>query len=226
MADNALRAALFVVAAVFLTTPVWAPALDITGSEYQYHSAPVTAADNRIQVEGYNPGLNDFEGIDCFNEVDESRRCAFETRLLDGSNQSVGPTVENTSRFGLSTREQYVAVDASGQVFERTWVYNESAEEHELGLQRANASRVLEAIAEPVGDHDRPIRRTVETGSTWADEPLSGPQLVTSDGATYIVYDPYTRTFLSEKPFVERLLELVSIGIGLLLFYRTRQMEW
>ena len=225
MVDSPLRTTLLVIAALFLTTPIWAPALDVTGAEHQYHSAPVTVEDNRIQVE--EPRVNGFEGIDCFQAVRESRLCAFEARLLEGSsNQSVGPSVENTSRYGLYAQDQYVAVDADGQVFERTWVLNESAGTYELGLQRANASRVLEEIARPVGEHPRPVRRAVETGSAWTEESLSEPQLVTSDGRTYIVYDRGRRTFLSEKPLVERLFELLSMGIGLLLFDRTRRMEW
>lgn len=227
MVDDSLRVALLCIAAIFLTTPVWAPALDVTGNEYEYYAAPVTAEDNRIQVEGYNPGLRDFEGIDCFKEFRESRQCAFEAELLDGAaTAGVGPTVEDTNPHTLSVGEQYVAFDATGRVYERTWEQNESSGAYELGLQRANASRVLEEIAGPVGEHDRPIRRAVRAGPTWADEHLEEPQLVTAGEQTYIVYAPYTRSGLSEKPFVERLFELGAIGIGLLLFERTRRMEW
>jgi hypothetical protein len=92
-----------------------------------------------------------------------------------------------------------------------------------LGLERVNASEVLEEIARPVDQRSKPVRRTVETGSAWADESLSEPVLVTSSGRYYIVYTAGTRSTLSEKPFTERVFELVSIGVGILLFDRARR---
>ncbi|MDS0259364.1 hypothetical protein NDI56_08170 [Haloarcula sp. S1CR25-12] len=225
MADPLRRTALLVMAALFITTPVWGPALDITGRDYQYQAALVTVDDNRIQVEGDHSELNGFDAIDCFEEPRHSRRCAVESRIVNGSSiQAPYPGARNGARSSrLDVREPYVAFADTGRVYERTTGWNDSAEAYVLGLERTNASRVFELYSQPVGQSARPVRRTVETGSAWADDSLSEPVLVSSSGRYYIVYVADTRSTLGEKPLTERLFELISFGIGILLFERARR---
>lgn len=225
MVDSPRRTVLLALAVLCVMTPVWAPALDITGREYQYRAALVTVEDERVRVVGDHPHLAGFDGIDCFHERFPSRRCGFESRLIDESSiRAPYPNVRHVSGDpSLATREQYVAFAGHGQVFERTTQWNDSAGAYVLGLARVGGSEVLEEKARPVDQHARPIRQTVRTGSAWADEPLSEPVLVTSSGRYYVVYTGNTRSSLSEKPLTERVFELLSIGVGLVLFDRARR---
>lgn len=120
----------------------------------------------------------------------------------------------------LDAPERHVAFPGDGRVFERTTGWNGSAGTYVLDLERANATRVLERASRPVDQYPPPVGRAVETGSSRADEQLEDPVLVESGGRYYSVSTTGTRTFLSEKPFTERLFELVAIAAGAILLWR------
>ena len=222
MVGTPRRLALLAIGALLVTTPVWAPALDVTGRDYEYRAALVTVEDDQLEVPGRHPRLAGLENVDCFHEREPSRRCGFESRLLNGSSlRAPYPGVRHVAGDpSLETSERYVAFAGDGRVFERTTEWNDTAGTYVLGLERVDAGRVLDDAARPVDEYARPVRRTVATGSARADEPLPEPTLVTSSGRYYVVYTAGTRTFLSELPLTERLLELGAIAAGALALRR------
>jgi hypothetical protein len=222
MADAPRRSILLVVGVVLVTVPLWAPVLDVTGHDYEYRAAQVVVDDNRVSLAGEHLRLAGVEDVDCFHEREPSRRCGFESRLLDGASMRAPyPGVRHVRGDpSLATSERYVAFAGDGRVFERTTEWNDSAGTYVLGLTRANASRVVAHVARPVSQYDRPIRRAVETGAARADDPLAEHELVEADGRYYVVYDAGRRTFLSAKPLTERLFEAVAVLAGVAAFRR------
>jgi hypothetical protein len=222
MALPSRRTVLIALAIVLVTVPLWAPALDVTGQDYEYRAAPVTVEDNRIGVPELPVQLTGVETIDCFHEIRPSRRCVFEASLLDdGSVQATHPNIPSLSMDpSLSARERYVAFPSDGRVFERTTDWNASARAYVLELRRANASRVLADAAQRVGYYDRPLREAVATGSARASYPLPEPTLVSSNGRYYVVYTAGPRTFLPERPVTERVLSAGAVFGGVLILRR------
>ncbi|WP_423750810.1 hypothetical protein [Salinirarus marinus] len=216
------RTLLLALGLVLVTVPLWAPPLDVTGDDYDYRAAQVAVDDNRLSIPGRHPWLAGVEGVDCFHEQSPSRRCGFESRLLDGAAvRAPYPGVRHVAGDPtLVASERYVAFSGDGRVFERTTEWNDSAEAYVLGLERADASRVVDGVARPVAQYNYPIRQTVKTGSARAADPLSEPELVESSGRYYVVYEAGTRTFLSANPLTERLLEWVAVVAGVLAFRR------
>lgn len=212
--------ALLVLGVLLLTTPIWAPPLDVTGPDYQYSAALVTVEENRVDVPREPPRPRSVPSIGCFPAPSPSRLCGFESRLV-GSPPVEAPYPGVRHIAGdptLDAPERYVAFPDDGRVFERTTAWNASVGAYVLDLRRANATRVLEEASRPVGQYSSPVRRAVETGSSRAAEPLADPILVTLSGRYYAVYTTGTRSTLSEMPFTERVFELVAIvgGAGFL----------
>lgn len=220
--DTLRQRVLLVLGVLLLTTPLWAPPLDVTGPDYEYRAALVTVEENRVDVPREPPLPRSVPSIDCFPAPEPSRLCGFEAGLI-GS-----PSVKASYPGGrhvvggpsLEAPEQYVAFPRDGRVFERTTEWNESIDTYVLDLRRANATRVLEKASRSVGQYPAPVRRAVHTGSAQADEPLPDPILVTSSGRYYAVYTTRTETILPEKPFIERVFELVAILSGAVLLLR------
>lgn len=198
---------------LLVTAPIWAPPLDVTGEEYEYSATLVTVDDNRLDVPREPPRPSGIPGVDCFESYAPSRLCGFDSTLVDGPpSEAPYPGLRHVAgEPSLVAPDRYVAFTGDGRVYERTTAWNDSAETYVLGLERANATRVLERGSLPVRDYPAPVRRAVETGSASADEPLSEPVLVASSGRYYAVYTTGSRTFLSERPFTERLFELVAV---------------
>lgn len=216
--------ALLALGVLLLTTPIWAPPLDVTGPEYEYSAALVTVEENRVDVPRDPPRPRSVPNIDCFPATSPSRLCGFESRLV-GSPPVEAPYPGVSHIAGnptLDAPERYVAFPDDGRVFERTTAWNASAGTYVLNLRRANATRVLEEASRPVGQYSAPVRRAVKTGSSRANEPLADPILVTSSGRYYAVYTTGTRTILSEMPFTERVFELAAIVGGAALLWRAK----
>ena len=222
MAGTPRQRALLVLGVLLVTTPVWAPPLDVTGPEYEYRAALVTVEENRLEVPRESPRPRSVPGIDCFPAPTPSRLCGFESGLI-GSQPVAAPYpgVRHTAGDpSLEAPERYVAFPGDGRVFERTTEWNGSADAYVLGLRRANATRVLERASRPVGRYPAPVGQAVETGSARTDEPISGTVLVASSGRYYAVYTTGTETVLSEMPFTERVFELVAVLGGAALLWR------
>lgn len=221
MPENPRQLALLALGILLVTTPVWAPPLDITGREYEYSAALVTVEDNRVEVPRDPPIPGDIAVIDCFSGRLPSRLCGFESSLI-GSNSTAAPYpgVRHVSGDpSLEAPGRYVAF-SDGRIFERTTDWNESAQAYALGLERVDATRVLEEESHPIEQYQAPVRRAVETGSGHADEPLEDSVLVESSGRYYAVYTTGSQTVLSEEPFTERVFEAVAIASGALLLCR------
>ena len=205
-----------------MTTHVWAPPLDATGPDYEYHAALVVADDNRLEIPRGPPRPDKVPGTDCFQEPTASRRCQFEAHLVGASSRTVSAPVipPGSGKPSLGAADSYVAFTGDGHVFERTTTWNESADASVLGLERADASEVLERLARPVEQHPAPVRQTVSTGSTHASEPLPEPVLAESSGRYYLVYSTATEPLLPESPFLEQLFELAGTVAGAVLLWR------
>lgn len=222
MALPARRTVFVALGIVLVTLPLWAPALDVTGRDYEYRAAAVTVEDDRISVSGDRPQLSGVEAIDCFEEWLPSRRCTFEASLLDdGPVRADYPSIRSVSGdASLDAPERYVAFTGDGRVFERTTDWNASTGAYVLDLRRVNASRVLADAARPVDRYDRPVQRAVTTGSAQTDDSLPEPALVASDDRYYVVYTASTRTFLTEQPFTERVFSAGAVLAGVLALRR------
>lgn len=204
---------------LLVTVPLWAPPLDVTGAEYEYSAALVTAEDNRLDVPRDPPRLDGIPNVDCFEAHSPSRLCGFESTLVDAPPSEVRyPGLRHVAgEPTLAAPGRYVAFTGDGRVYERTTAWNDSAGTYVLGLERANATRALAQASRPVQQYPGPVREAVEAGSARADEPLSEPVLVASSGRYYAVYTTGTGTFLSERPLTERLFELVAVLVGAVL---------
>lgn len=208
--------------ALLVTAPVWAPPLNATGPDYEYRAALVTVDDNRLEIPREPPRPDGMAGVDCFQEPESSRLCGLEAQLLENPSKNVSVSVipPDSGDRSPGAGDPYVAFTGDGRVFERTTEWNESREGYVLGLERANATAVLERLARPVGEYPPPVRETVSTGSAHASEPLAEPVLAESSGRYYLVYTTGSETFLPKLPLVERLLELVGTVAGAVLLWR------
>jgi hypothetical protein len=216
------RSALLAVGVVLVTVPLWAPALDVTGHDYEYRTADVVVEDNRVSFPDRNVRLTEVDGVDCFAEVEPSRRCGFEAQLLAGrTTRADYPGVRHVSGDpSLAAPERYVAFSGDGRVFERTTDWNGSAGAYVLGLERAAAARALDEAARPLDVQPRPVRRAVATGSVRVEEPLGDSRLVGTADGYVLVYEAGPRTLLSADPAAERVLEGLAVAAGLLVLTR------
>jgi hypothetical protein len=216
------RTALVAVGLLLVSVPLWAPAADVTGHDYEYRSTDLVVAENRVQVPGSPVLVESPRGLDCFHEVVPSRRCAFEARLLDGDRLRADyPNLRHVrGEPSLEFRERYVAFAGDGRVYRRTTGWNDSAGAYVLGLERANASLAVGAVSTDADRADRPVRRAARTGSASADEPLERARIVDTATGYRLVYEAGGRTLLSEKPLLERLLELGAVLAGLVALQR------
>jgi hypothetical protein len=205
-----------------VSVPLWAPAADVTGHDYEYRATDLVVAQNRVHVPDSPVRLESPRGLDCFHEVVPSRRCAFEARLLGGDRTRTDyPNVRHVGgEPSLEFRERYLAFAGDGRVFRRTTGWNDSAGAYVLGLERANASRAVGAVSTDVDRADPPVRRAARTGSALADEPLEAARVVDTAEGYRLVYEAGGRTLLSEKPLLERLLELGATLAGLVALQR------
>jgi hypothetical protein len=222
MVESHRTVAILVLALALVTVPVWAPPLDVTGRDYEYRSTEVTVSNNSLSIPGRAPRLTAFEDVSCFRSLEPTRRCGFEGQLVDGDTVTVDyPGVRHVSGDPLlASAERYVAFPGDGRVFRPTTGWNESRDAYVLGLERVNASRVLDEASRPLDSVRGPVRRAIESGSARVDEPLDEPRLVDTASGYAIVYETGTRSFLSEKPLTERLFETVSIIAGVALLRR------
>lgn len=227
VSDRYRQCALLAFGLALVTTPIWAPPLDVTGREYDYSAALVTVEDNRVAIPRESPRPTSIPNVDCFLEPVPSRLCAFESGVV--GNRSVRepyPGVRDvTGEPPMEAPEPYVAFTGDGRVFERTVSWDDDADAYVLDLQRVNATKIVADAARPARRYPPPVRNAVETGTAQADEPLSEPVVVRSSGRYYVVYTTGSRTFLSEKPVTERLFEAGAVVGGAALLWRRGRNE-
>lgn len=216
------RTALVAAGLLLVSVPLWAPAADVTGQDYEYRAVDLVVAENRVHVPDDPVRVESPRGLDCFHEVVPSRRCGFEARLLDdGPLPADYPNVRHVSgEPSLEFRERYVAFAGDGRVLRRTTGWNGSAGAYVLGLERANASEAVEAVSVDADRVDPPVRRAARTGSARADDPLAAGRIVDTGDGYRLVYGVGRRSLLSEEPLLERLLEFGAILAGLVALQR------
>jgi hypothetical protein len=209
--------ALLAVGIALLTTPVWAPALDLTGPDYVYRSTEVTAADGEIRLNTSDGGFSatPTDQVACLDVVgaQEDRGCLLEARLRNGS-----VTVPANAAPQFSTPEYFV-LGSAGPVYRR--VETES-EPHRVGLERVDPES---ALANASFDPRRPaVERALREGRVRTGEPIGlgddGSDLYAYDGGYAVVYEAATPVGLSAKPAVERGFEALAVLLGTVLVFR------
>jgi hypothetical protein len=208
---------------LLVTTPIWAPPLDVTGRDYEYRSTPVTVENNRLEASDSKSQVRTIADIGCFKHPRPSRLCGFESALINASAISAPyPGVRHVAgEPSLESPHRYVAF-GDGRVFERTTGWNDTTEAYVLALHRANATHALAESASPARQYPQPIQRAVETGSARADDPLGEPVLAERDDSYYSIHTARSRSFLSAQPRTERLLELIAVIGGAFLLWTKR----
>jgi len=209
--------ALLAVGIVLLTTPVWAPALDVTGPDYVYRSAEVTTPDGDVRLNTSEGGFfaSPTDQVACMDPIgaEEDRGCLLEARLR---NETV--TVRGNAAPDLSSPEYFV-MGSSGPIYRRV---DTESEPHRLRLERTDPEA---ALANASFDARRPaIERALDEGEVQTSEPLGlgddGSNLYAHDGGYAVVYEAATPVWLSPKPAVERGFELVAVLVGAALVFR------
>jgi len=209
--------ALLVVGIALLTTPVWAPALDVTGPDYVYRSTEVVVDDGEIQLNTTDGGFfaSPTDQVACMDPIgaEEDRGCLLEERLR---NETV--TVRGNAAPDLSSPDYFV-VGSAGPVYRR--VETES-EPHRLGLERVDPES---ALANASYDPRRgAVERALSEGEVQTADPLGlgddRSTLYAHEGGYAVVYEAATPVWLSPKPAVERGFELVAVILGAALVFR------
>lgn len=209
---------------LLVTSPLYAPALDVTGHDYEYRSTRVVAEDDRVRVVNgsdlplYYGGV---DGIDCLYEYPISRLCVHDAGLLNGTRRADHPDVlAVTGRAPIHADERYVAFTNDGAVYERTADWQSG--NYVVGLERVSAEKALDDVATHP-DHVSPqVLTAIEERSVRTDARLSDAnRLVKTTDGYFVVYEESRRAgFLDAKPKTERYLEWFAVLLGAALLYR------
>jgi hypothetical protein len=210
--------ALLAVGIALLATPVWAPALDVTGQDYVYRSVDLRVVDGELRVNdsdvaGRGPTPTDqFACMDPLAAI-EDRGCLLEARLRNDTAAAVGGAPN------LSF-PKYAVFGAGGPVYRRT--VDESAGRDAVGLERVDPAT---ALADESHDPRRgPVRRALQNGRVRTADPVDlgsdDSTVYAHEGGYAVVYEASTPTGLSEQPGVERGFELLAVLLGAALVFR------
>jgi hypothetical protein len=209
--------ALLAVGIALLVTPVWAPALDLTGPDYVYRSTEVTVVDGEVRLNASDGGAvaSPTDQIACMDPVDapEDRGCLLEARLEDGS-----ATVGANTAPHLSSPEYFV-FGSAGPIYRRV---ETEGEPHRIGLERVDPEPALASAShEP---RRAVVERALRTGEVRTSDPVGlgddGSSLYAYGGGYAVVYEATTPVWLSAKPAVERGLEALTVLLGAVLVFR------
>lgn len=218
--DSRTRAIL-ALGVVFLSVPLWAPALDVTGQDYVYERANVTVQDGTLAVDAPAGTPAPTDQVACFGYTfdERDRNCRLERSLLQGEASS--PTNITVMR-GTPEAEgaPFVVFGQRGQPYERTTAFDDDTGEYVLGLEPVEPATVLERASYDGDDRSGAIGAALETGQARSESPLDGPRLYAHDGGYALVYEDGQRQFLSAKPLVERGFEAIAMAIGAVLVFR------
>lgn len=210
--------ALLALGIVFLSVPLWAPALDVTGQDYVYERANVTIEGERIVLNASTHDATPSEQIACFGRPASGtdRHCWFEYGLLTAENGSL--SVDGLVR---ESHPDYVVFGMDGRPYERTEETDHDVAETVIALEPADPETVLDRVSwDP--QNSPGVDRALETGHARADErliPHSAVLFESKDGYA-VVYQTASPVFLTQKPLVERGFEGISLAIGAILLYR------
>jgi hypothetical protein len=218
--ESPTRSATLLVGLLLVTVPLYAPLFDVTGTDYRYEASELTVEDNRLAFVDDPPrGLyHGVSGFDCYFATVE-RSCALEAATLDDPVTATHPTIIEASGAGfLDTDEPYLAYN-DGRVFAYTAEWNQSERAFVLGVERTDASTALDRVARSARYAPAPILTAIRSGAARAADPLWDDEsrearVVELDGDYYVVSQAPRSGLLSEKPLLERILEGISVVLG------------
>lgn len=209
--------ALLAVGIALLATPVWAPALDLTGPDYVYRSTDVAVADGEVRLNASDGGTiaGPADQVACMKPIyaDEDRGCLLEARLENGS-----VTVPANTAPHLSSPE-YFLLGRAGPIYRRV---ETETEPHRVGLERVDPESALaNASYEP---RRVVVERTLREGRVRTSDSVDlgddESTLYAYDGGYAVVYEATTPVWLSAKPAVERGFEALAVLLGAALVFR------
>lgn len=230
MRPPARRELTVALALLLIAVPVWAPALSLTGPDYEYGVAELSTQDGKLAVDYRDDRrLRTVEGIDCFaRSFDFPRECLYDGGALDGNVTGVNPNIVGVSgptagdELARLSSDEYVAL--GDEIYRRSATFvaaNESVGMTvELGVERVDPATALDDVARDSEHVSSAAKRVVRNESSRTDEPIpDANEVLVVDGRYYVVYEQYSPTPLSSMPAVERALEALSVaaGAGLLL---------
>jgi len=222
-------------ALLLVAAPIWAPPLDVTGPDYRYEVAELSAEpDGDLAVDlPHGSYVADVRGIDCVDRsFDFPRRCLYDGGAIDGNVTGVNPAivaVSGPSAGDELTRraaaDEYVVLGDA--VYRRSATYVSANDSVgmvvELGVERVDAATALEDVARDRQYVSDAARRAIREGSITTDEPVADANAVLAvDDGYYVVYRDGRATTISEQPGVERALEALSVALGAGLLLRRR----
>lgn len=134
-------------AVLLIFTPLWGPALGLTGPTYTYESAEIRVEDNRLVVPDRDARSELWHGIDgfaCSVGSSVTRYCALEAATLNGTLAVDHPDVQSSSSGHLDVEERYLAY-YDGRVFERESTWEDGR--YVLSTARVPAAAALDEVA-------------------------------------------------------------------------------
>lgn len=223
MDDSTRRHARLLVGLLLVTSPLYAPALSLTGDEYEYRSTRVVADENRLSIvngSDFSLFYDGVDGLDCFYEYPVSRLCVHDAGLLNGTRNADHPNVISvTGSPPIHADERYVAFTNDSPTYQRTADWRNG--HYVIGLERVSAAKALEDVAVHRDHVSQKVLTAIERESIRTDEPLADANSVvkTSDGY-FVVYEQGRRSgLLDANPVQERLLEWIAVLFGAVLLY-------
>ncbi|WP_209590345.1 hypothetical protein [Halarchaeum rubridurum] len=147
-------------------------------SDFTYTAVEVTAESGALAFDGEPPD-DGLRGVDCLS--DYSRLCGLEVRQLDGD-----VTVEKVNPVERRAAPYVAFFD---QYYRR--VHERNGSTITYGLQPVSAGTVLDDIARPVAETNRPssIRRLVSEGTAAVPHRLRDPTQAVRSGESYYVFN-------------------------------------
>lgn len=227
------RALTAVLALSLITVPIWAPALDLTGQDYEYGVVELSTTDGKLAFDDDDRHrLDGVDGIDCFDRsFDMPRRCFYDGGALDGNITGVNPSIVGISgpsagdELTRYTGDEYVML--GDEIYRRTTTFvaaNESVGMTvELGVERVDPATALEDVALEAQYVSDGAKAVVRNESTRTDGPIDDTnEILSVDGGYYVVYETASPEPISAAPVVERALEAASLVAGVFLLLRIR----
>ncbi|ELK56054.1 hypothetical protein D320_01278 [Haloferax sp. BAB-2207] len=217
-------------AVLLIFTPLWGPALGLTGPTYTYESAEIRVEDNRLVVPDRDARSELWHGIDgfaCSVGSSVTRYCALEAATLNGTLAVDHPDVQSSSSGHLDVEERYLAY-YDGRVFERESTWEDGR--YVLSTARVPAAAALDEVARPP-DRYPTAWTAIEDGSGTADrEPWptdAGARVFEVDGDYYLVYRTGVDHPLPSSPAAEEALTWFAVVLGsAMLFGRDDDDDW
>lgn len=169
-------------AVLLVTSPVLIYVSGYGQPTYRYESVEIEADGNAFDYDDDRVRFfQGFEGVDCYLEIERSRLCVLERRLLDGN-----LTVDDQRVDYPTVDELYTYHD--GQFYERHDTIRNGT--LVLDLRPVSAGAVLSTVSYDLEDLDRPLQRAVEgdTGAVHRDLDAHG-RIVWHEGSYYALYE-------------------------------------